>query len=277
MDNTVISLTPLRQDVNLKTKPPLHDSLTRMATLSGVHSQAPVQTKRKYASSETHDPIPKKQRVVAPVPQPSNLDAFHPFLAKLKPKYEVKHMSVMPSTKEATHITKALDHLSRFSVWDQSVLPGVVLLTAKSVASGKLITIAEIVRRRIGECEQKWYQYNVLNEAESGPQLQLQHQQQQQPTMIERSVVEDTFMAIDGGEGSKADDDDDDYFETSVVAAPTIHEQAVNPVVVKYKQLMAVFISRVPLDELKPLRNIGFQTNEDYIAHLRKKKMGLVG
>lgn len=245
-----------------------------MATLSGAHSQAPVKTKRKYAASETHDPIPKKQRVVAPIPQPSNLDAFQPFLAKLKPNYEVKHMSVMPSTKEATHITKALDHLSRFSVWDQSVLPGVVLLTAKSVASGKLITIAEIIRRRIGEYEQKWYQYNVLNEAESDPQLHLQHQQ---PAVIECSVVEDTVMAIDDAEGPKADDDDDDYFETSVVAAPTIHEQAVNPVVVKYKQLMAVFISRVPLDELKSLRNIGFQTNEDYIAHLRKKKMGLVG
>lgn len=244
-----------------------------MATLSRVHPHAPVKTKRKYASSETHDPIPKKQRVVAPVPQPSNLDTFQPFLAKLKPNYEVKHMSVMPSTKEATHITKVLDHLSRFSVWDQSVLPGVVLLTAKSVASGKLITIAEIVRRRIGESEQKWYQYNVLNEAESDPQLQ--QQQPAQPAMIERSVVEDTYMAIDDTEGSKGDDDDD-YFETPVIAAPTIHEQAVNPVVIKYKQLMAVFISRVPLDELRCLRNIGFQTNEDFIEHLRKRKMGLV-
>lgn len=259
-----------------------------MATFEEGEPRAEGQAKRKFTNnSDNHDPTPKKQRVTdlhIPVSHPSNhqspsLGPYRPLLDKLKPRYEVKHMSVMPSTKISKHVDKALDHLSRFSIWDQSVLPGVVLLTAKSVSSGKLISITELVRRRIGEGMQRWYQYNVLSETEDD-QPPLQHQQQH--TMMDRSVVEDTFMAIDSHqehqEGQDDEDDDkDDYFETSVVAAQTIHEQATNPPAIIHKRLMAVFISRVPLEEIRNLPNIGYQTNEDGIASLRKRTLGLAG
>lgn len=257
----------------------------------GGEPRTTAQAKRKYAISDSHDPNPKKPRVAdlhPPASHPSNhlqsqsqsLEPYRPLLDRLKPRYEVKHMSVMPSTKTSSHITKALEHLSRFSVWDQSVLPGVILLTAKSVASSKLITISEVVRRRIGESEQKWYQYNVLNETTGDSQQPLQRQHQA-AAMMNRSVVEDTYMLTGGHQESNAEDggadDQDNYFETSAAAAPTVYEQAVHPLITKPKPLLAVFFSRVPLEELKILPNIGAQTNEEHIEYLRKRKMGLVG
>ncbi|KAK4214636.1 hypothetical protein QBC37DRAFT_420688 [Rhypophila decipiens] len=254
-----------------------------MAAFVAPEPRNSAKAKRKFASSGCHDPNPKKPRVAdihAPASHPSHLpsqslEPFRPLLDRLKLRYEVKPMSVMPSTKIGSHITKVIDHLSRFSPWDQAVLPGVVLLTAKSVASAKLIGIAEVVRRRIEEGEQKWYQYNVLNETEFVDQPPPPLQRHPQSTAIDLSVVEDTFMAADNAGDENEDDDDDDYFER-LVAATTIHEQAVNPTVIKHKPLMAVFISRVPLGELKSLPNIGLQSNEGKIEYLRKKKMGLV-
>jgi hypothetical protein len=175
-------------------------------------------------------------------------------------------MSVMPSTSISKHVDRALEHLGRFSPWDQTILPGVVLLCAKAAASGKLITIAELIRRRIGEGEQKWFQYNVLNETameEPAPA----------PAAPETSVVEDTFMAVDG-EGVDGADDDDEYFETR---QPTIHEQAVQPAKVRYKAHISVLLSRIPLDELRAERYVSMQTNDQTVEYLRKKKMGLAG
>ncbi|KAM7199357.1 hypothetical protein V8F20_005752 [Naviculisporaceae sp. PSN 640] len=251
-----------------------------MATFKEREPRAAAQAKRKFTNnSDNHNPNPKKQRVIDlhnPASHPSvqqspYLEPYRPLVDKLKPRYQLKHMSVMPSTKVSQHVDKALNHLSRFNLWDQAVLPGVIFLTAKSVASVKLITIIELVRRRIGEGGQKWYQYNVLSETEDD-RPPLHHQQQ---TIMDRSVVEDTYMAIDDRqereEGENDDDDNDDYFETSVLAAQTIHEQATSPPTPFHKRLMAIFISRVPLDEIKNLPNIGYQTNEHDIADLRKK------
>ncbi|KAK3350144.1 hypothetical protein B0T25DRAFT_260684 [Lasiosphaeria hispida] len=237
-----------------------------MATLQTARFQATASSKRKLLG-ENDAPISKKHRVGADQvtsPPSHYFLLYEPLLLKLRPSYEVKTMSVMPSTSINKHVDKALEHLGRFSAWDQSVLPGVVFFSAKLNASNKLITISELVRRRIGESEQKWFQYNVLSETECD-----------EASVEEPSVVEDTFMAVDRGtEAAECDSDADDYFETTKT---TIYERAVQPVKVKHKSYMSVFFSRVPLDELKTLPNIVLQTNEDRIDLLRKRNMGSVG
>ncbi|KAK4042630.1 hypothetical protein C8A01DRAFT_13788 [Parachaetomium inaequale] len=239
----------------------------------------PSAGKRKFHSDSNDPTTPRKRRAADlqtetrtqnrpqnPPPTPGGYSqVYNPLLARLSHKVEVKAMSVMPSTSISRHVDRALEHLGRFSPWDQAILPGVVVLCAKSAATSKLITIAELVRRRIGESEQKWFQYNVPKE--------MVLQEAAPAATEEPSVVEDTFMAVDqGGDGGA--DDDDEYFEPR---QPTIHEQAVQPAKVRYKAHMAVVLSRVPLDELQSEPNVSVQTNEERIEYLRKKRMGLAG
>lgn len=219
-----------------------------------------VQKKRRAAGPQAENPA--QTQTQNPTPATSSYSqVYNPLVAKLRPKFEVKPMSVMASTTISRHVDRALEHLGRFSAWDQTVLPGVVLLCARSAASGKLVTISELVRRRIGESGQKWFQYNVLSETVV-----------EEPAEEEPSVVEDTFMAaererVEGGA-------DGEYFEP---VRGTIHERAVHPPKVRYKAHMTVLLSRVPLDELKPERNVSLQTNEQQVEYLRKKNLGLVG
>jgi hypothetical protein len=218
--------------------------------------------KRRRATSPQTEPQAQNQPPNPPSTTSSYSQVYDQLLAKLDHKYTVKTMSVMSSTSISKHVDRALEHLGRFSAWDQTVLPGVVLLCAKSAASGKLITISELIRRRIGESEQKWFQYNVLKEVVV---------EEPAPEPEEPSVVEDTYMAA--AEKETEESADDEYFETR---QPTIHEQAVQPAKVKYKAHLSVLLSRVPLDELKTEQNVSLQTNEQHIENLWKKKMGLV-
>ncbi|KAK0644513.1 hypothetical protein B0T16DRAFT_430612 [Cercophora newfieldiana] len=222
-----------------------------------IHAQ--TIPKRKH-HSDGDAPVPKKQRVA--IATDSTTTASHyfvlcePILSRLRPKYEVKTMSIMPSTSIKKHVDKALEHLGQFSAWDQSVLPGVVFFSATLNASNKLITVGEIVRRRIEESGQKWYQYNVLNEAEYEDGF---------------SVVEETFMPMDDEDAGHASNEDE-YFET---LKPTIHERAVAPTKVRRKSYMSTLFSRVPLDEIKSLPGISVQTNEVVINLQRRRKLGL--
>ncbi|KAK3383967.1 hypothetical protein B0T24DRAFT_515064 [Lasiosphaeria ovina] len=246
-----------------------------MPTAETIRPQTQILSKRKHLS-DNNDPNPKKVRVAGELataldttasPAASPFTQLHESLVSiLRPRYEVKTMSVMSSTSINKHVDKALNHLGRFSMWDQSVLPGVVLLSAKASASSKLITISELVRRRIGESEQKWYQYNVLNESLC------------EPTAAERprEVVEDTFMEVDPEHEPGNASDSEDYFETTVNPG-SIHERATQPAKTRHVAFMSIFLSRVPLGELNSLPNIILQTNEKQIEYVRKKKAGLVG
>ena len=234
----------------------------------------PHAAKRKFFS-DSNDLLPKKRRATAlhheiqaqnqtqnsATTTGSYSQIYNPLLVKLDRKFDIRAMSVMPSTSISRHVDRALEHLGRFNPWDQAVLPGVVLLCAKSAASGKLITISELVRRRIGESEQKWFQYNLLNEMILEETV---------PAVEEPSVVEDTYMGV---EEEDEDTAENEYFETR---QPTIHEQAVQPAKVRYRSHLTVLLSRVPLDELKTEPYVAMQTNEQMIELLQRRKMGLV-
>ncbi|KAK4126695.1 hypothetical protein N657DRAFT_172328 [Parathielavia appendiculata] len=217
--------------------------------------------KRRLSSPQTETQTPNRAHNSTPGTSSYN-KVYSSLVAKLSHKFEVKTMSVMLSTSISSHVDRALEHLGRFSPWDQTVLPGVVLLCAKSAAAGKLTTIAELIRRRIGESEQKWFQYNIMNEVVL---------EEENLAVDEPSVVEDTFMP---GDRERDEAGDDEYFETKL---STIHEQAVHPSKVRYIVHLSVLLSRLPLDQLKTEPYISLQTNEQRIEYLRKKKMGLAG
>ncbi|KAK4192352.1 hypothetical protein QBC35DRAFT_484994 [Podospora australis] len=236
--------------------PPSEPSTSLDAAISKKRRTIPLQQTQQPQSSQPQKP--SSQKPIPPTITPYT-KVYSPLLSVLSQNYEVKPMTVLPSTSIAKHVEKALSHLSRFSAWDQQVLPGVVLLCAKSAASSKLITISELIRRRIGETEQKWFQYNVLSDDTVCEETRTG----------EDEVVEDTFMDLDG-DGRKKEGE---YFETSVFREKTIHEQAVEgPVKVRYKAHLTILLSRVPLEELK---GGGLQTNEHHIELLRRVKQGL--
>ncbi len=213
--------------------------------------------KRKHPDTTTTDISPKKKRVAIDPSeyQSPSLEPYRPLLAALQTKYEVQPMSVVSSTSISKHINKALAHLGRFSFLDDSVLPGVVLLYAKSKAANKVVTVAETIRRRIAEGDQKWYQYNVLYEIASpaGPES-------------EPSMIEDTMLV----------DEDDGQEEKNIESTgPTIFESAVEPAELKNQSIMSVFISRVPIAELLPFCSTGAQTNAHDVEKKRKVRLGL--
>ncbi|KAK3381298.1 hypothetical protein B0H63DRAFT_199402 [Podospora didyma] len=244
--------------------------------------QPAILPKRRYLDDENiqNDPNPKKRRVesgprttaapTAGLAESPFTQLYGPLLSRLKPKYEVKPMVVRGSTSISKHVDRALEHLGRFSMWDLSVLPGVVLLCARSGDSSKLISVSELVRRRISETEQKWFQYNLLDETVCEDRTIM--------ALEEPSIVEDTFMAVGTVDTGYVSDSESDngYFETAN-RQPTIHERATEAAKFKHKAYMTVLLSRVPLHELKDMHNIALQTNEHHIEYLRKKKMGLVG
>lgn len=215
----------------------------------------------------------KKPRPDNTASQPSaSLQPLSGFVTDLQPKYEVKTLSVLSSTSIAKRVDTILEHLSRFHPWDPTVLPGIVLLYARSNTTNKLITIAETVRRRIHEADQKWYQYNRLYEMDWAAKQNGAGRSSDDP-----SVIEDTIVGAD--DSAAPGSDDDDYFETMnglAAAVPTQFERAVHGEK-KAPQMahMSIFLSRLPVPELRARDNFAVQSNEEHIDYIRKKRAGL--
>ncbi|KAJ9156288.1 hypothetical protein NKR23_g887 [Pleurostoma richardsiae] len=232
--------------------------------------------KRKFPPDTSSDVIPtsgtaatqpKKQRVgAAPSHMPTTLpmQPHEDVLAELRGKYDVLPLSVISSSSMRKRVERALTHLGRFSPVDMSVLPGVVLLHARAGDARKMISVIELVRRRIHESEQKWFQYNRLYEVTTEAKPQQQHH--------ERSVIEDTVLEQSGRDGN---DSGEDEFET--MDHPTVFERAVQPQSgPPSKPYMSIFLSRVPIPELQAKDYITAQSNADQIETMIKKKMGLL-
>lgn len=179
-------------------------------------------------------------------------------LAELKPKYDVKPMSVISSTPISKRVEQVLAHLGRFHPSDMSVLPGVVLVHARADQAGKMTSVVELVKRQVHEAEQKWFQYNRLYEVSVEPQR-----------VSERSVIEDTVL---GGYGSASEDEEDGFevmqtpFERAVLKEPKVTT----------KPYMSIILSRVPISELQSKDYITTQSNSDQIEYLRKKRLGII-
>lgn len=234
--------------------------------------------KRKHLGGPDDNPAAKRARNDA---NPSSISSvshepLRNLFDELSPKYDVKSLSILSSSSITKRVDSALQHLGRFDLYDSTVLPGIVLLYARSNSTSKLITIAETVRRRIHEGGQKWYQYNRLYEMEwAAKQNQKQNQDQNHNRNHNKPVetlVEDTVMlSVDSQD---VEDEDDDDFET--MQSRTVFERAVHGEE-KAKQMacMSIFLSRIPVPELRAMENFAVQSNEEHINYARRKKAGL--
>ncbi|KAH8902385.1 hypothetical protein BR93DRAFT_972770 [Coniochaeta sp. PMI_546] len=243
--------------------------------LQALHQGVNLTGKRKHPG-DTDDAITAKR--LRDNPSPTTLPTLslssqplQSLITELSPKYDIKTLSVLSSTSISKRVDSVLNHLGRFSAWDSTVLPGVILLYARSNSTNKLITIAETVRRRIHEAEQKWYQYNHLYEMEWAARQQ-SHKRPPQNHKME-TMIEDTVMSIDGDGRDSGDDDDD--FEV-MATQQTIFERAVHGEE-KTRQMahMSILLSRIPIPELKAKESFAVQSNEEYINQVHRKRSGL--
>ncbi|KAI1270763.1 hypothetical protein F5Y18DRAFT_21275 [Xylariaceae sp. FL1019] len=180
-------------------------------------------------------------------------------------RYDIHLQSVISASKIQQRVRAAYNHLVI------PVLEGVVeddtpptsknkitILRAKAPFAGKLVSIAEIVKRKIEEeakskLEPKrddvrskggWYQYIALGE-----------EKQLKPRIPEETIIEDTVL---GGRKDDEDndmDDEDDFevmktpFERAIQGQPKLHRIPI----------MSLFLSRTPVEELR--KRYGEQTN----------------
>jgi hypothetical protein len=245
--------------------------------LQALHQGVNLAGKRKYpgdgddaitAKRLRDDPNPTSSSTPAPSLSSQPLQSL---ITELSPKYDIKTLSVLSSTSISKRVDSVLNQLGRISAWDSTVLPGVILLYARSNSTNKLITIAETARRRIHEAEQKWYQYNHLYEMEWAAKQQSHNRPPQNHKM--ETLIEDTVMSIDGNGRDSGDDDDFEIMATQ----QTVFERAVHGEE-KTKQMahMSIFLSRIPIPELKAKENFAVQSNEEYINHVHRKRSGLI-
>ncbi|KAI1203426.1 hypothetical protein F5X97DRAFT_131666 [Nemania serpens] len=189
-------------------------------------------------------------------------------LSAVDARYEVQLQSVISSTGIRPRVVAVLRHLapptrpsSTESTPDDAVKSKtrVSVLRAKSTETGKLVSIAEIVKREIekegdsaaGEAGQqrqgsktgRWFQYIAL-----GEELQ-QRRRADDNTVIEETVLE----GLGAGE---EDDGEDEEFE--VMKTPLERAIEGRPLV-RGVPVMSLFLSRTSIEELK--RRYGEQTN----------------
>ncbi|KAI1284071.1 hypothetical protein F5Y07DRAFT_99063 [Xylaria sp. FL0933] len=245
----------------------------RPGVSSGAEQSGASKRKRADTSNSTEHIITtknKRQRLDKLVRPCTPFDAK--ILSAVDARYEVELQSVISSSKIRQRVTTMLRHLapptepSPVEQKPDTARPKtkISLLRAKAPEIGKLISIAEIVKREIekerpasdgtvGETGQggktgRWFQYIALGEEFE------QKERAEGNTVIEETVLggADTDTRDD-----ERDDDDDDGFE--VMKTP--FERAVlDQPLVRAVPVMTLFLSRSPVEELK--KRYGEQTND---------------
>ncbi|TQN66054.1 hypothetical protein CSHISOI_09370 [Colletotrichum shisoi] len=206
-------------------------------------NQQPKGNKRKSsASAESADP---KKSKTAPNGPATPLPTHDALLAELSSKYDILPVFTISSTKIQKRVNWLLRHLRKD---DGDPRKRVVLLYARPSEVVKMITIVELVKRIVAEEDEggRWYQYNQMYAL---------------PPKAE--VVEETMLSGGGGggideSGAAAGSDNDDFeimesrFERAVLPQP----------VNRAAKSLSVFLSLVPIPELKAKDDVTTQTNE---------------
>lgn len=191
-------------------------------------------------------------------------------LAELRPRRDVLVLSVISSSKMEKRIAAILGHLGRSPLADPSEPaaaqgasaaaapppPGAVLLHARSADSGKLISIAEIAKRRMREgfyregpqsdgrtAALAWYQYNRLYDVQT--EVKKGHENNE-----------------NRGENEDNEEQDEDGFEPM----PQRFQEAVGDAAAGQtvtRTYMSIILSRVALPELLRHSDITCQASVD--------------
>ncbi|KAJ0166323.1 hypothetical protein CTA2_7745 [Colletotrichum tanaceti] len=204
-------------------------------------NQQPDGTKRK-PSATAESAGPKKSKT-APNGPTTPLPTHDALIAELSSKYDILPAFTISSTKIQKRVNWLLRHLRKD---DGDPRKRVVLLYARPSEVVKMITIVELVKRIVAEEDEGgwWYQYNQMYAL---------------PPKAE--VVEETMLG--GGDdfdesGAAAGSDNDDF-----EIMESRFERAVLPQLVnRAAKSLSVFLSLVPIPELKAKDDVTTQTNE---------------
>ncbi|ATY61034.1 DNA RNA-binding Alba [Cordyceps militaris] len=208
---------------------------------------------KKRKSSTSLDQPAKKPRPPPPADahaaQDSPLCQPHAaVLGALAAKYDVLPASIISSTPIRKRVVRVTTHL----LSPDGQKPRVVLLHGRVPETCKLITVAEMCKRLlyVHDCP-AWYQYNQLFElppgdAERGRRKASKH------------VVEETVLQ--GEERDEEEDEDEsDAFETM---QSRFENAVLPPTPDRTTKSLRIFLSTVPIPELKATDGVSVQTSE---------------
>ncbi|ROT41189.1 hypothetical protein SODALDRAFT_322378 [Sodiomyces alkalinus F11] len=231
----------------------------RKAPSSATISAMPTKKLKPAASGLSEAPLPPPP---APIPIPTRTavtnalsETHQSVLAVLKPKYDVLPALTISSTKIHKRVVRSLDHLRRDT---GDPRPAVVLLHARPREVCKMITIAEQVKRALlaapGPEPGRWFQYNMLYAVPP---------KRKAPDVVDETVLGgqragDDDRTEEHEDGNEEDDDADDYFE----ALDSRFQKAVVPERSRQHMSLSIFLSRVPIPELKSRDGVSVQVSE---------------
>lgn len=176
--------------------------------------------------------------------QPGLVQDHAGIISQLSHKYAILPLSVISSSKIQKRVTLAVSHLEVPEKSDAQAR--LVLLYARTSEVSKLITITEQCKRIIGQTQRNWFQYNQLFDSTN-----------EQEKRKRKELIEETVLKGDMEDDRDSADDDfevmQDRFEKAVLPPPP--QRTIKS--------MRIFLSTVPIPELKAKPDVTLQSSDD--------------
>lgn len=195
-----------------------------------------------------------------PIPAPSPSWLCTPLHDELERTYATTTISVISSASIQKKATRALEVLALHETSKDTRMGGqegekrdtLVVLHTKAKVASKLITIAEIVKREVGEKGGKWFQYNAVGSfVETLPAKPV-------PDTKAKSTSNDKHKT--GTNGTEEAEADEEGEEESFETMKTPFERAIEGTPkVNAVPTMTIYLSRVRIETLR--KEYGEQTN----------------
>ena len=167
-----------------------------------------------------------------------------PALNELESEYEFTTINVISSSHIQQKVTQALGILSVHPVIPPAK-PAVVMLYSKAQVAAKLVTIAEITKREIGQNGGKWFQYNKLDSVVEEKEVNSKGEKGEKVNA--ESPKDSSAMEVDGEEDPESEGEAFETmktpFERAIEGRPKIRSVPV----------MTLYLSSVRVDSLRKL------------------------
>jgi hypothetical protein len=167
-----------------------------------------------------------------------------PALNELESEYEFTSINIISSSHVQQKVTQALEILSVYPVIPPAK-PAVVLLHSKAPVAAKLITIAEITKREIGQNSGKLFQYNKLDSVVEEKKVYSKGEKGEKTNA--GNTKDSLAMEADGEEDPESEGEAFETmktpFERAIEGRPKIRSVPV----------MTLYLSRVRVDSLRTL------------------------
>jgi hypothetical protein len=167
-----------------------------------------------------------------------------PALNELESEYEFTSINIISSSHVQQKVNQALGILSVYPAISPAN-PAVVMLQSKGPVAAKLITIAEITKREIGQNGGKWFQYNKVDSVMEEKKVNSKREKGEKVNA--ESPKDSAAMEVDGEEDPESEDEAFETmktpFERAIEGRPKIRSVPV----------MTLYLSRVRVDNLRNL------------------------